>query len=73
MQDIHKSVEKRQDSPEKNELLYDTVLASNDIINWMKHILHGCQQDLAKTFVLKEVINGTTALWLKDWSQKILP
>ena len=63
----------KKNSPEKNELLYDTETASNDIISWMTHVLRGCQQDLSKTFVVNDVISDTTTFWLKDWSQKISP
>lgn len=61
-----------EDTAKKGEMIYDANLAQNFVMNWMRHILRGVQQNKSKTKCMNEV-NSTTSFWLKDWAQKVIP
>ncbi|GBM65883.1 hypothetical protein AVEN_49928-1 [Araneus ventricosus] len=54
------------------ELLYDLQCIHNSLLNWMKHTIRDVQQTNAKIFAVSK-LTSKTALWIKDWAQKIIP
>ena len=56
----------------KDDLLYDTSHAKNDILKWTFHIVCHVQQNKAKTNVF-DLLNETTGLWIRHYCQKVLP
>lgn len=53
------------------ELLYDLQCIHNTF-NWMKHTTRYMQQTNAKIFAVSKS-TSKTALWIKNWAQKIIP
>ena len=56
----------------KDDLLYDTSNAKNNILKWTFHIICHVQQNKAKTNVF-DLLSETTGLWIRDYCQKVLP
>ena len=56
----------------KDDLLYDTSNAKNNILKRTFHIIRHVQQNKAKTNVF-DLLSETTGLWIKDYCQKVLP
>ena len=56
----------------KDDLLYDTSNAKNNILKWTFYIIRHVQQNKAKTNVFDLLIE-TTGLWIRDYCQKVLP
>ena len=57
---------------DNEDLIYDVNLSVKKIIEYMKHQIRDEQQKQAKIYA-SEQISETTAFWLRDYSQKILP
>jgi hypothetical protein len=57
---------------EVEEFKYDCELNIKMVLEFMRHILRADKQDDAKIYAMK-LLSNTTAFWLKDWAQKILP
>ena len=72
LDDILELVTNEPESNRKDEIMYDVALATEYILEWFRHIIRGVQQEKAKTDVLP-TLDDTSALWLKDWAQKVLP
>ena len=49
----------------KDDLLYDTSNAKNNILKWTFHIICHVQQNKAKTNV-SDLLSETTGLWIRD-------
>ena len=56
----------------KDDLLYDTSNAKNNILKWTFHIICHFLQNKAKTNVF-DLLSETTGLWIRDYCQKVLP
>ena len=54
------------------DLIYDVDVATKSIIAYMKHQIRDEQQKQAKIYCFEQISN-TTAFWLRDYSQKVLP
>ena len=54
------------------DLLYDFNVAAAHVEAYIKHQIHGMQQKLAKINAF-DLLDESTAFWLKDYCQKILP
>jgi hypothetical protein len=55
------------------EIIFDITQAVTNILNWMKHIIRGVQQDKAKVNAFDSLQDASTGFWLSDWAQKVLP
>jgi hypothetical protein len=56
------------------EILYDFSIHKNSVIEYMCHNLRGKQQNKAKNDALLYVSEHSgSALWIRDWSQKVIP
>lgn len=58
--------------PEKDIIEFDMEISKQKILNWLSHQIRGVQQNKAQSDAF-ENISESTALWLRDWSQKVLP
>ena len=56
----------------KDEVVYDVNQGVNQVLSWMKHIIRGVKQEETKQYAMDD-ISCTTAFWLSDCAQKILP
>ena len=54
------------------DLVYDVKKKTGDIVEYMKHLMRDAQQMKAKS-TANLVLDNNTALWLKDYAQKVLP
>ena len=52
--------------------MHDALLAVNDMISFIKHIMRDAQQKKAKSESFS-LLNDESCFWLKDYAQKILP
>ena len=52
--------------------VYDGNIVIKDIIEYIKHLVTGAQQSKAKSYAFHKIDNNS-ALWLHDFSQKIIP
>ena len=52
--------------------LYDVSISINNIIIYMKHQMRDYQQRQAKSYCFNR-LDSKTALWIKDFAQKVLP
>lgn len=46
--------------------------ASTKVTEWQKHVLRGVQQSKARSSAFS-LLGPTTALWIRDYAQKVLP
>ena len=52
--------------------MFMMVIAIKDIIEYIKHFIRDAQQSKVKSYVSHKIDNNS-ALWLRDFSQKIIP
>ena len=55
-----------------SDIMYDINMAVRDIILYFKHLICDAQQKKTKSFGFDQ-LDDETCIWLKDFSQKILP
>ena len=60
------------DKEEQPERLYDLQHIRCALVTWMKHTIRDVQQNKTKISATK-LLSNNTALWIKDWAQKIIP
>jgi hypothetical protein len=60
------------DPEKRNELQYDFQQARDAIIELMRHVIRGVQQDEAKSMSIQEM-DDESSFQIVDWAQKILP
>jgi hypothetical protein len=58
LENLEKIVE-NCDHPIKESLMFDFRVAKENILNWMKHLMRGKQQNFAKTDVYEQISDGT--------------
>ena len=68
MNSITEMAEKRGDE----DKIYDEKNSMEDIISYIKHQFRDSQQSKAKSSAFEQ-LDANTALWLKDYAQKVLP
>lgn len=56
----------------KEDFKFDFHVSQERLKNWMAHNLRGYQQNLSKSLGFSSM-SETTFLWIRDWSQKVLP
>ena len=52
--------------------IYNSDIAIKDVIEYIKHLVRDAQQSKAKSYAFDK-IDSNSALWLRDFSQKIIP
>ena len=52
--------------------IYDSDIAIKDVIEYIKHLVRDAQQSKAKSYAFDK-IDSNSALWLRDFSKKIIP
>ena len=52
--------------------IYDSDIAIKDVIEYIKHLVRDAKQSKAKSYAFDK-IDSNSALWLRDFSQKIIP
>jgi hypothetical protein len=67
-----KKVVRTSESSAKEENIYDTEIAVNNILEWQKHIVRGFQQELGKTELLNK-LDKNSIFWLRDFGMKMIP
>ena len=73
--DLFYAINAVNDTAEKSgdeDKIYDTKTATEDIISYMKHLMRDSQQAKAKVPAFEQ-LDSSTAFWLKDYAQKVLP
>jgi len=60
------------DTEARSEMIFDVTQGITNILNWMKHIIRGVQQEKAKVIAFDSLQDTDTGFWLSDWAQKIL-
>lgn len=57
---------------DKDKYVFDTEIAISKVKSWMAHQLRGVRQNKANNDVYN-LLNNTTSIWIRDWTQKVLP
>lgn len=69
---LQAELRKLEQTRENYTKVYQTGKCWAVIFAWQQHLLRGSQQRKAKTDVVQNMTD-TSALWIKDWAQKLLP
>ena len=59
-------------APNDKDIMYDINIAITNIQEYINHVMRNSQQKKAKAAAFQK-LDQTSALWLKDFAQKILP
>ena len=70
LQEIRQLVENL--APNDEDIMYDINIAITNIQEYINHVMRNSQQKKAKAAAFQK-LDQTSALWLKDFAQKILP